>query len=640
MAYTASTTLTSSGTGGKTNLSVEWSETGTSVSNNTSTISVTAKMTYNSAKWDVTNSGTLKAYFHDNRTGENIEVGSISFNEFGYNTTTRTASGTCTRTHNDDGTLSGYGWAQWTRNNSYGNYAPGSGSCATDSKNLTTIARASEPSISPSTFNIGDTVTINTNRKSSSFTHKITLTFGSYSYVVGTSVGASVSLNTSNIASNLYAQIPNATSGSGTISCQTFNGSTSIGTKTCTFTAKAVEANVKPTFSDFAYADTNSTITAITGNNQYLVQGKSSLRVTISSANKAVARSSATMSSYNASISGLSATANYSSSDLNINFSSSAFQTGNQTLSVKAIDSRGYGTTVSKTVPVLAYASPVINASATRQNNFENTTTLKVSGTYSPLTINNTAKNTVTTVEYRYKSQSTSTWGSWTAMTGLSVTAAGAYTTTDKVLNLDNTQAYDFEIRTTDRIGTSTTSLVVSVGIPIMRIGTDGYIYNQEQRMLTTLDLNGRLIKSDLLTYVYPVGAIYESTSNTSPQSFLGGTWAKVEDYELVAYAVTDGNNGQTIVKSKNISSVSLLYTGTYRVTLSKQMADVNYIVLTSAEVGGLGNEVMGTYQHNKGDFLIDITAHDGNPVNASQWYITVFGKLATPEKYRWKRTA
>ena len=516
MAYTASTTLTSSGTGGKTNLSVEWSETGTSVSNNTSTISVTAKMTYNSAKWNVTNSGTLKAYFHDNRTGENIEVGSISFNEFGYNTTTRTASGTCTRTHNDDGTLSGYGWAQWTRNNSYGNYVPGSGSCATDSKNLTTIARASEPSISPSTFNIGDTVTINTNRKSSSFTHKITLTFGSYSYVVGTSVGASVSLNTSNIASNLYAQIPNATSCSGTISCQTFNGSTSIGTKTCTFTAKAVEANVKPTFSNFAYADTNSTITAITGNNQYLVQGKSSLRVTISSANKATARSSATMKTYNASISGLSATANYSTSDLNINFSSNAFTAGNQTLSVKAIDSRGYGTTVSKTVPVLAYASPVINATATRQNNFENTTTLKVSGTYSPLTINNTAKNTVTTVEYRYKSQSTSTWGSWTAMTGLSVTAAGAYTTTDKVLNLDNSQAYDFQIRTTDRIGTSTTSLVVSVGIPIMRIGTDGYIYNQEQRVLT---------ENSLLNKVYPIGSIYISLNNTNPGTFIGGTW-------------------------------------------------------------------------------------------------------------------
>lgn len=394
------------------------------------------------------------------------------------------AEGSRTITHNNDGTKRVGVSASLTDNVS--SYFSGSGSL---SMGLTTIARASAPSLSASTFNIGDTITINTNRKSSSFTHKITLNFGSYSYVVGTSVGASVSLNTANIASSLYAQIPNSTSGTGTISCQTFNGSTSIGTKTCSFTAKAVAANVKPTFSNFAYQDTNSTITAITGNNQYLVQGKSSLRVTISSANKATARSSAGMRTYNASISGLSASANYSTSDVNINFSSNAFTAGTQTLSVRATDSRGYSTTVNKNVIVLAYANPVINASATRLNNFENQTTLAVSGTYSPLTINNTAKNTVTSVEYRYKAQSSSTWGGWTAMTGLNVTTAGAYSVTNKVLDLDNTQSYDFQIKTTDKIGSTTTSLVVSVGIPIFRIGTDGYVYNQEQRCLTTNDV-------------------------------------------------------------------------------------------------------------------------------------------------------
>ena len=511
MGYTASGTLTSTGTGGKTTISVDWSETGTSVANNTSTISVTAKMTYRSARWNVANSGTLKAYFHDNRTNSDIEVGSLSFNEFGYNTTSRTASGTCTRTHNDDGTLSGYGWAKWIQGSSYGGYAPSTGSCATGSKNLTTIARASTPSLSSSTFNIGDTITIDTNRASSGFTHTIKLIFGSYEYTVGTDVGASISLNTANIASSLYAQIPNATSGTGTISCQTFNGSTSIGTKTCIFTAKAVEANVKPTFSDFAYADTNSTITAITGNNQYLVQGKSSLRVTISSANKATACSSATMKTYNASISGLSASANYSTSDLNIDFSSNAFTAGNQILSVKATDSRGYGTTVSKSVNVLAYADPVVNASATRLNNFENQTTLAVSGTYSPLTINNTAKNTVTSVEYRYKAQSSSTWGSWTAMTGLNATTAGAYSVTNKVLDLDNTQSYDIQVRTTDRLGNSVVSLVVSVGIPIMRIGTDGHVYNNEQPLMPSHV--GQVIISTALDTVAKVEAIY------------GGTW-------------------------------------------------------------------------------------------------------------------
>ena len=416
------------------------------------------------------------------------------------------AEGQKTVTHNNDGTKTVGCSAQLIDN--AGSFFSGSTSY---NMGLTTIARASEPSVSPSTFNIGDTITINTNRKSSSFTHTITLSFGSYTYTVATGVGASTTLNTANIATNLYAQIPNATSGTGTISCQTFNGSTSIGTKTCSFTAKAVEANVKPTFSNFAYQDTNSTITAITGNNQYLVQGKSSLRVTISSANKAIARYSATMSTYNASISGLSASANYSTSDLNINFSQNAFAAGTQALAVRATDSRGYSTTVSKNVNVLAYAAPVVNASATRLNNFENQTTLKVGGTYSPLTISGTAKNTISSVQYRYKKQSTSTWGSWTSMSGLSVTSAGAYTTTDKVLDLDNNSSYDFEVKTTDRLGSTTVSLTVSVGIPIFRIGTDGYVYNQEQPLMPSHV--GQVIMTTTLDTAAKVKAIY------------GGTW-------------------------------------------------------------------------------------------------------------------
>ena len=495
-------------------LSISWNENSTSTSNNTSNITATATLAKNKAIFSVTGAGILRCYWHDNRTNSDDLVSESWVEEIGYTVNSRSVSGTFNRTHKDDGTLSGYAWAQWEARSSYGGYPPVSGSVGTGWTDLTTIPRASTPSVSPSTFNIGDTITININRASSSFTHTLTLTFGSYSYTIGTGVGGSTTLNTSNIASNLYAQIQNATSGTGTITCVTYNGSTNIGTKTCSFTAKAVEANVKPTFSNFTYQDTNSTITAITGNNQYLVQGKSSLRVTISSANKAVANQSATMSTYNASISGLSASANYSTSDLNINFSENSFAAGTQALAVRATDSRGYSTTVSKNVNVLAYAAPVVNATATRLNNFENQTTLKVSGTYSPLTINNTAKNTVSSVQYRYKAQSTSTWGSWTSMTGLSVTSAGAYTTTDKVLDLDNNTSYDFEIKTTDRLGSTTVSLTVSVGIPIFRIGVnDGLLYNKEQPLMSSHV--GQVIMSTTLDTAAKVQAIY------------GGTWER-----------------------------------------------------------------------------------------------------------------
>ena len=66
-------------------------------------------------------------------------------------------------------------------------------------------------------------------------------------------------------------------------------------------------------------------------------------------------------------------------------------------------------------------------------------------------------------------------------MSGLSVNSGGTYTTTDKVLDLDNSTAYDFEVKATDKLGSTTVTLVVSVGVPIFRIGTDGNVYNNEK---------------------------------------------------------------------------------------------------------------------------------------------------------------
>lgn len=420
------------------------------------------------------------------------------------------ASGSRTVTHNTDGSKSVGVSASLTDNASV--YLGGSGSL---SMGLTTIARASQPSINPASFNVGDTITINTNRQSSSFTHTVKINYGSSSYTIATGVANSCTFNTAAIASSLYARMPSATSYSGTISVTTYNGNTEIGTKTCAYTAKAVEANARPRFSNFSYRDTNSAIANLTGNDQYLVQGKSNLRITIASANRATAKYDATIKTYNASISGLSSSANYSASDLDIDFSSNNFTAGAQILAVRTTDSRGYSTSISKNVSVLAYVAPVINATATRLNDFENQTTLEIKGSYSPLTINGVAKNTVSSVQYRYKKQSTSTWGGWTNATGLSVTTAGAYTTNNKVLDLDNNSAYDFEVRVADKLETTTVALVVSIGVPIFRIGLDGNVYNNEKR----------LVPYDQTTHVGQV--IFSTTLNTAAKvaEFYGGTW-------------------------------------------------------------------------------------------------------------------
>ena len=51
---------------------------------------------------------------------------------------------------------------------------------------------------------------------------------------------------------------------------------------------------------------------------------------------------------------------------------------------------------------------------------------------------------------------------------------------------------------------------------------------------------------SDLLDLVYPVGSIYMSVNNTSPETFLGGEWTRIKDKFLLSAGdtYTGGSSG------------------------------------------------------------------------------------------------
>lgn len=95
------------------------------------------------------------------------------------------------------------------------------------SKTLTTIARKSAPSC-PSSAMLGDTITIATNRKSSSFTHTLTASWN----------GKETTIATKTTQSSVSWTIPFSwctagSSGICTITCTTYDGSTSLGSNTC-----------------------------------------------------------------------------------------------------------------------------------------------------------------------------------------------------------------------------------------------------------------------------------------------------------------------------------------------------------------------------------------------------------------------
>ena len=109
---------------------------------------------------------------------------------------------------------------------------------------LPTIATASVPTASASSVTMGSSVTITTNRVSSSLTHDLTYSFGDSTGTIASGVGASYAWT----VPDLVSKIPGKNSGTCTITCSTKSGTTVIGTKTLSITIN-VPAKSTPTTS-------------------------------------------------------------------------------------------------------------------------------------------------------------------------------------------------------------------------------------------------------------------------------------------------------------------------------------------------------------------------------------------------------
>ena len=266
--------------------------------------------------------------------------------------------------------------------------------------------------------------------------------------------------------------------------------------KTATITTQAT--HTAPNFSNFAYEDINSATTALTSNNQIFIQGQSQPRVTISTANKATANDGATITGYTASLNAESIQIAYSSSaSVSGTFGTKRpTASGTLALSVAANDSLSLAKSVSKNVTVIPWAAPTLTATATRQNNFENNTTIKISGTYSQILVNNTVKNTLA-VAYRFKKSTDSSWGSWTSKTA---TISGSnFTVPDFVLSFNNEYQWDIQVRAVDKFATTTVALSLAVGKPIFFISRNKKVSvnRKPTNYNADLDVEGKVYAED-----------------------------------------------------------------------------------------------------------------------------------------------
>jgi len=292
----------------------------------------------------------------------------------------------------------------------------------------------SQPTVSSSSVNMGSAVTIYTNRQSTATTHTISYWFGNTSGAIATNVGASVSWTP---PLSLASQIPSATSGICTITCNSYVNGTLTGTRTCTLTLN-VPASVVPSISSVTIEDTNTTVAERI---QAYVKSLSTLSVAITAAGVY----GSTISSYRTSLDGVTYTA------ASFTASKRLSAAGSMTITVTVTDSRGRTATYTTTITVLDYAVPSIRQFSAERCNSDGSaaqldgTKVRYSFQGSVTALNN--RNGLSCVVY-YKLKSASAWttAEQMAITSYNLSAVNKLLTQ----TFDALNSYDLKVRLTD----------------------------------------------------------------------------------------------------------------------------------------------------------------------------------------------
>ena len=365
-------TATFSGQYGR-NMSLELKAelTGQNITGNYSSVHVTAYLHTNgyASMWGVSADATITI-----NGGSAIEHPGINI---GTNSAQKIWDHTYNVGHNNDGTKTvGVKLSVGLNTGGYG-----SAMVAFDYR-LPDIPRAS--SVSDMTGTLGSAMTININRKVSSFTHTVKYYFGNLSGTIATGVGTSVSWTP---PLNLATQIPSASSGWGNITVDTYSGSTKIGSKSAQLTLN-VPTSMTPTLGSITLTDSNAAVKNLLNTANTFAEIVSDIKVAF---NSATGVQGSTITDYHAEIVNKNQSTNANNGNLGL-------MKWNGSAQVKAwvVDSRGRSSNaVTTSITVLEYFLPTLTFTAIRGDTNQSSDKIVVSRTakIAPLRIGNVQKN-------------------------------------------------------------------------------------------------------------------------------------------------------------------------------------------------------------------------------------------------------
>lgn len=344
---------------------------------------------------------------------------------------------------------------------------------------IATIPRTSIPTLSVSSQAIGSVITIYTN-KQANFTHKISYAFGSESSEL---IANAVDSYAWTLPSSLANQIPNTTSGVGTITVKTYSGSTYIGERSLNFTATV------PDTTSFQPTATGLTASIFgTGRDKTIAKYVQSISKVVSSF-VATAQGGANISSSSINIKRQSDNGNSMTISGTSGTSDILTLSGIYVINATTTDSRGRSKTATMTIIVEAYAVPKITSyTANRQASAKTSVDTARNGTYTYMA----GSNLLTVIVARAPRG-----GAFTNLNSTAGTTSGTFTGTYVSNGNTETSSYDFRLTISDSFGNSAiATITVSTSSVALSIKGDvgigvGKVWEQG-----ALDIAGDIFKN------------------------------------------------------------------------------------------------------------------------------------------------
>lgn len=367
--------------------------------------------------------------------------------------------------HNDDGTLT-------LTANAEGDRILGGSFDSDITIQLPTIARASKPTITPNpqtwSNTTSNTITVNTNRKSSSFTHTVRCDLWGFQQTK-TGVGASTTFD---IPYTTLASMPDTyKSFTGSVYTKTYSGSTQIGSEVrSTWTVKVDTAIEHANIGTITIQDTNARTSAVTQDNSVYIANISTLEATIpltvsgdyTELAQAVVTCGNKSQTYN--LSGTSQTITFTFDKVNAS-----------SLTVKVTDKRGNSVTATKSWTLIQYQPVTATATVSRPTATGSVGTGKLVGmAYGG---NFGATQNSLTIEVDFKKSEDADYdpqGTETYTLALSQSGFNDYTDSLTFLySLDYQYQYDIRFTVSDLFSTAVYTAKLMQGLPIISWSED-----------------------------------------------------------------------------------------------------------------------------------------------------------------------